>query len=32
VNRYYLTDGGHVLIAGATGAKRRYGGKMTTAN
>jgi hypothetical protein len=29
---YYLTDGGHVLISGATGAKAEYGGKTTTAN
>jgi len=32
MNRYYLTDGGHVLIAGSTGAKKEYGGKTTTAN
>jgi len=32
VSRYYLTDGGHVLIAGSTGAKDEYGGKTTTAN
>lgn len=31
-DRYYLTDGGHVLISGATGAKETYGGKTTTAN
>jgi hypothetical protein len=31
-DRYYLTDGGHVLISGATGAKAEYGGKTTTAN
>jgi hypothetical protein len=30
--RYYLTDGGHVLISGATGAKEGYGGKTVTAN
>ena len=32
IDRYYLTDGGHVLISGATGAKEDYGGKTTTAN
>lgn len=31
-DRYYLTDGGHVLISGATGAKEGYGGKTVTAN
>jgi hypothetical protein len=31
-DRYYLTDSGHVLIAGATGAKAEYGGKTSTAN
>lgn len=31
-DRYYLTDNGHVLISGATGAKEEYGGKTTTAN
>lgn len=29
---YYLTDNTHVLIAGATGAGRKYGGKTVTAN
>jgi len=29
---YYLTDGGHVLIAGATGARDDYGGKSVLAN
>lgn len=31
-DRYYLTDGGHVLISGSTGAKEGYGGKTATAN
>lgn len=31
-DRYYLTDGGHTLISGATGARDDYGGKSTTAN
>ncbi|PSP81424.1 hypothetical protein BRC81_00225 [Halobacteriales archaeon QS_1_68_20] len=31
-DRYYLTDGSHVLIAGATGAGSEYGGKTATAN
>jgi len=31
-DRYYLVDGSHVLIAGATGAARDYGGKTATAN
>lgn len=29
---YFLTDGGHVLIAGATGARDDYGGKTVLAN
>lgn len=29
---YYLTDGAHVLIAGATGAGDQYGGKSVLAN
>lgn len=29
---YYLTDGSHVLIAGATGAGERFGGKSVLAN
>lgn len=32
MSRYYLNDGGHVLISGATGAKADYGGKTSTAN
>lgn len=32
VDRYYLTDGGHILISGSTGAKAEYGGKTTTSN
>jgi len=31
-DRYYLTDPGHVLISGATGAGDRYGGKSSTAH
>lgn len=31
-DRYYLTDGAHVLIAGATGAGDDYGGKSVLAN
>lgn len=30
--RYYLTDNGHVLISGATGARDDYGGKTVLAN
>jgi hypothetical protein len=30
--RYYLADGGHVLISGSTGARDDYGGKTVTAN
>lgn len=29
---YYLTDGAHVLIAGATGSGEKYGGKSVLAN
>lgn len=32
MNRYYLTDGSHVFIAGATGSKEGFGGKTSTAN
>lgn len=32
MSRYYLTDGAHVLIAGATGAGDEYGGKSVLAN
>ena len=31
-DRYYLTDGSHVLLAGATGSGAEYGGKSVTAN
>lgn len=31
-DRYYLTDGAHVLISGATGAGDDYGGKSVLAN
>ena len=29
---YYLTDGAHVLISGATGAGDEFGGKSVLAN
>lgn len=29
---YYLADGGHVLISGATGSRKDYGGKTVLAN
>jgi len=32
MERYYLTDFGHVLLAGSTGSGSRYGGKTTTGN
>lgn len=31
-DRYYLTDGSHVLVAGSTGSGSRFGGKTTTMN